>query len=374
MDTIKGLARRTQQAWRERLTECNATLADPHVADVAQKVRVMEDRSVSICAKVVRAARLMEELGTTLREIGEEYKLMPDIALESLQLADNVLDVGMKLMDTSREHQKGLKDNGFDVLHHFSQECGRMKELEATQRHHQLEYDFFRLKVLALRQSPQKDFTRVPRNDKIMEDWRVEHWRATENYKALLSKLYLEGRQAVDRSVLTTVQVLNSFVDIASTGFKQTFYNARLPEYPTEPVLLPAPLPPSPLPPQVSQSSMGSGLGIYGHGGGPYSGETPTLLPPPSSSQHQQWSHPGDSGGAGYSQQQRAQWATHLGSAPNESPSPSMSHHTGGEQLGGSVASYPSGGVSAYQPPHVANSSNYADSQQTPYQPPPTWN
>lgn len=249
METIKSLARRTQQSLRERLGQVEATPTEERLAEVSAKVRVMEQKSHSIAQKAVRAARLMEELGSTLKEIGEDYREVPDLAPESERLAAEVYNVGVKLLETSHEHQKGLKDNSFDLLSQFRKECDRMREVDATRRINQLEYDFFKTKVMALRRNPPADFSRIPRNEQIMENWRVELFRVTENNKALCSQLYLEGRRAIDMSVLTTVQVLNSFVQIASESFKATFYSAHLPQYPTAPVLPPSSLPPNPLPP-----------------------------------------------------------------------------------------------------------------------------
>lgn len=248
METLKGFARRTTQSLREMVSRHEVTPEELLMADIMTKVRLMETKGEVICEKVIQAARLMGELGTTLREIGEEYKGVPDLPQESRDLASDVFEVGSKLIETSQEHQKGLKDNGFELLRAFSKQCGQLGEVEDARRHHQLEYDFFKAKVQDLRNTPQKDFTRLPRNEQILENWRVELWRATEHSKALCSQLYVDGRQAIDRSVLTTVQVLHSFVGIASSGFEQTFRGVQLPTYSSVPVLPPTPLPAGPAP------------------------------------------------------------------------------------------------------------------------------
>ncbi|TPP45883.1 hypothetical protein CGC21_36370 [Leishmania donovani] len=223
METLKGFARRTTQSLREMVSRTEVSPEEMRLTEVMAKVRIMETKGEMICEKVIQAARLMGELGTTLREIGEEYKGVPDLPKESRELADDVFEVGVKLVETSQEHQKGLKDNGFELLRSFAKQCAQLREVEDARRHHQLEYDFFKSKVQYLRSSPQRDFTRLPRNEQILENWRVELWRATERSKALCSELFVSGRQAIDRSVLTTIQVLHSFVEIASTGFSQTF-------------------------------------------------------------------------------------------------------------------------------------------------------
>ncbi|CBZ29013.1 conserved hypothetical protein [Leishmania mexicana MHOM/GT/2001/U1103] len=248
METLKGFARRTTQSLREMVSRTEVSPEEMRLTEVMGKVRITEMKGEIICEKVIQAARLMGELGTTLREIGEEYKGVPDLPKESRELADDVFEVGVKLVETSQEHQKGLKDNGFELLRSFAKQCAQLREVEDARRHHQLEYDFFKSKVQSLRSSPQRDFTRLPRNEQILENWRVELWRATERSKALCSELFVSGRQAIDRSVLTTIQVLHSFVEIASTGFSQTFQGVRLPTYPKTPVLPPAALPPAPAP------------------------------------------------------------------------------------------------------------------------------
>ncbi|CAC9515925.1 Protein of unknown function - conserved [Leishmania donovani] len=248
METLKGFARRTTQSLREMVSRTEVSPEEMRLTEVMAKVRIMETKGEMICEKVIQAARLMGELGTTLREIGEEYKGVPDLPKESRELADDVFEVGVKLVETSQEHQKGLKDNGFELLRSFAKQCAQLREVEDARRHHQLEYDFFKSKVQYLRSSPQRDFTRLPRNEQILENWRVELWRATERSKALCSELFVSGRQAIDRSVLTTIQVLHSFVEIASTGFSQTFQGVRLPTYPKTPVLPPTALPPAPAP------------------------------------------------------------------------------------------------------------------------------
>ncbi|KAK7195375.1 hypothetical protein NESM_000464200 [Novymonas esmeraldas] len=248
MEALKGIARRTTQSFRELISRNEVTPEEMRLSEVMSTVWTVEAKGELICAKVIQAARLMGELGATLREIGEEYKCVPDLPQESRDLADDVFEVGVKLVETSQEHQKGLRDNGFEVLRTFSKQCAQLREVEATRRDHQLEYDFFKAKVQVLRNAPQKDITRLPRNEQILENWRVELWRATERSKAMCSQLYVDGRRAIDRSVLTTVQVLHSFVEIASAGFEQTFKEVRLPAYPTAPVLPPTALPAAPVP------------------------------------------------------------------------------------------------------------------------------
>jgi hypothetical protein len=266
METLKGFARRTTQSLREMVSGSETSPEEAKLVEIFSKVKTMEAKGEVICQKVIQAARLMEELGTTLKELGEEYKGVPDLPKESRELAEDVFIVGIKLVETSQEHQKGLKDNGFELLRAFSKQCAHLREVVETRRHHQLEYDFFKAKVQDLRSAPQKDFTRLPRNEQILESWRVELWRVTEQSKALCSQLYVDGRRAADRSVLTTVQVLHSFVDIASTGFAQTFQGVRLPSYSLEPVLPPTALPAAHAPSQQKHNTNGG---------------TPSAMPPP---------------------------------------------------------------------------------------------
>ncbi|KPI84839.1 hypothetical protein ABL78_6096 [Leptomonas seymouri] len=374
METLKGFARRTTQSLREMVSGSETSLEEARLQDISNKVRVIEAKGEAICRKVIQAARLMEELGTTLKELGEEYKGVPDLPKESRELAEDVFIVGIKLVETSQEHQKGLKDNGFELLRAFSKQCSHLREVEETRRHHQLEYDFFRAKVQDLRSAPQKDFTRLPRNEQILESWRVELWRVTERSKALCSQLYVDGRRAVDRSVLTTVQVLHSFVEIASTGFTQTFQSVRLPSYPLEPVLLPTALPVGPASSQDPSVSSGGIIALppsqgYGHAGGNLS----SLADPGISSRRA--SLPSSSSGGGGATYASAPPAWAGGVSPQVAPpSPAASAsscHTPGSSLAYATSSQPlaSGGAPGYQPPPSDPSSVYGNASSG-YQPP----
>ncbi|EAN91691.1 hypothetical protein C3747_28g343 [Trypanosoma cruzi] len=248
MEAIKGLARRTTQSIREKVKNREATGHDELLEVTSKKVLQYQKSGEVICSKLIRAAGLIEELGRLLKDVGEEYQSISDLPQESSQLATDVLDMGTKLVATAQEHQKGLKEEGFDVLNAFIKNTSKLRDAEEARRKNRLEYDFFRQKVLDLRSCPPKDTSRIPRNEQKMENWRVEFWRATENHKAVCSQLYVEGQRAIDLSVLTLTKVLGSFMNIAGDGFKQQFVNARLPVYPTAPILPPAPLPPNPMP------------------------------------------------------------------------------------------------------------------------------
>ncbi|EKF37717.1 hypothetical protein MOQ_002083 [Trypanosoma cruzi marinkellei] len=248
MEAIKGLARRTTQSIRDKVKNREAAGHDELLEGTSKKVLQYQRSSEVICTKLTRAAALIEELGRLLKDVGEEYQNIADLPQESSQLATDVLDLGTKLVATAQEHQKGLKE-GFDVLSAFIKNASKLRDAEKARRKNQLEYDFFRQKVIDLRSCPPKDTSRIPRNEQKMENWRVEFWRATENNKAVCSQLYVEGQRAIDLSVLTLTRVLGSFMNIAGDGFKQQLVNARLPVYPTAPILPPAPLPPNPMPP-----------------------------------------------------------------------------------------------------------------------------
>ncbi|PWU96743.1 hypothetical protein C4B63_18g142 [Trypanosoma cruzi] len=248
MEAIKGLARRTTQSIREKVKNREATGHDELLEVTSKKVLQYQKSGEVICSKLIRAAGLIEELGRLMKDVGEEYQSVSDLPQESSQLATDVLDMGTKLVATAQEHQKGLKEEGFDVLNAFIKNTSKLRDAEEARRKNRLEYDFFRQKVLELRSCPPKDTSRIPRNEQKMENWRVEFWRATENHKAVCSQLYVEGQRAIDLSVLTLTKVLGSFMNIAGDGFKQQFVNARLPVYPTAPILTPAPLPPNPMP------------------------------------------------------------------------------------------------------------------------------
>lgn len=246
METIKSFARRTTQTLREKVGNASTTAQDDALRDACKVVLKYKETGELICTKILRLAELMEELGKITKDIGDAYMKLPELQPESGQLAADIFDVGSKLVLTAQEHQKGLKEQCFDVLTSFLKEASMMKTVEERRRNNRLEYDFFRQKVLGLRQNPPKDITRIMRNEERMENWRVKLWEATEHNKAVCSKVYSEGQRAIDLSVLTFTQVLGSYLNIAGNGFKQQFVNARLPVYSTAPILPPAPLPPSP--------------------------------------------------------------------------------------------------------------------------------
>ncbi|CCW61519.1 unnamed protein product [Phytomonas sp. EM1] len=255
MEAIKGLARRTSQSLKEKVSRVDANPEDTSIEEVARKVSELVARSRSISEKLSYSIRLLEDLGKTLKEIGEEHRQAPDLAVESRQLAESVYEIGIRLIELSSEHRIGLQSNCIDLLTHFTKECVKLSNLEDVRRCNRLEYNFFKSKVNRLREKPPKDFSRIPRNEQILENWRIELSRATENYKIFSSQLYLKGRQSLDRSVFTMVQVLKSFFEGAFMRFRQIFSTSRLPEYPTNPILRPTPLPPDPPPaPQFAVS------------------------------------------------------------------------------------------------------------------------
>ncbi|CCW68177.1 unnamed protein product [Phytomonas sp. Hart1] len=258
METIKGLARRTSQSLKEKVSGVDADPEDPLIEEVSRKVTDMSSRSRSISEKLSRSIRLLEDLGKTLKEIGEEHRQSPDLAAESRQLAEGVYEIGIKLVALSSEHRVGMQIDCIDLLTHFSKECAKLNNLEDVRRRNRLEYNFFKAKVNRLREKPPKDFSRIPRNEQILENWRIGVWRATENYKIFCSQLYLKGRQSLDRSVISMVQVLKSFFDTAFGEFRHLCNTSRLPEYSTNSVLRPTPLPPNPLPGPFAGSILAS--------------------------------------------------------------------------------------------------------------------
>ena len=361
METLKGFARRTTQSLREMVSGSETSPEQLKLTEFLNKVKTMEAKGEVICEKVIQAARLMEELGTTLKDLGEEYKSVPDLPKESRELAEDVFIVGVKLVETSQEHQRGLKDNVFELLRAFSKQYAQLREVEETRRHHQLEYDFFKSKVQDLRAVPQKDFTRVPRNEQILESWRVELWRVTERSKALCSQLYVDGRRAVDRSVLTTVQVLHSFVEIASTGFAQTFQSVQLPSYTLEPVLPPSPLPAAPMPSPTygNYNSANSGGGAGG---------LPSSVP-----QNYGYSANVSNSSSDVYASAPPAWVGALAPAAPSSPAASTgsAHAPNSPPAHTSGSSQPAtdGATSGYQPPPL-HSSSVQDSTPNAYQPP----
>ncbi|CUI14404.1 Hypothetical protein, putative [Bodo saltans] len=318
MDALKGLARRATQTFREKVSNADST-SDGGLIDTTKKVRQFEKTAVTLSDKVLRVAKLIEELGSLVRDIGEEYKQMPDLFPETQQLADDTLAFGTTLVQKAQEHQAPLKDHAFDLLGNFIKDIQKMRDIEEDRKKKQLEYDFFRQKVLELRKSPPKDFTRIPRNEQILETWRTELWKSTEANKAIVSMLFSQGQRAIDQSVLTVGQVLNSFLNIAASGAKHTYGNARLPLYPVAPLLTPAPLPPNPLPPFQYPNTTGqppapvnyAPSGDYNSPNPPHSQQWQQPQPPQQHQQQPAWGQQQQPPQQNWGQQQQPQQPQH---------------------------------------------------------------
>jgi hypothetical protein len=252
MDAIKGLARRATQTLREKVSNVEST-SDEKLEDGIKKIRAFEKAGVSLSEKILKVAKQIEDIGSTLRDIADEYRQIPDHVSETTQMAEDLFAVGQQLVGVAQDHQKPLKDQGFDLLGAFIRDLQKLKEAEDDRKKKQLEFDFFKKKVVDLRKDPPKDFTRIPRNEQILEQWRQELWKATEHSKMVVSGLYAQGQRSLDQTVLMVIQVVGSFTNITGTAFKQKLSSCRLPLYSSAPLLQPAPLPPNPLPPWQPQ-------------------------------------------------------------------------------------------------------------------------
>lgn len=249
MEAIKGLARRATQSVRDNLSTQHVSEEEKILSDITAKVHQYERAGLAINDKLGRISRLYGELGQLLREIAEEYNNIPDKFPETEATCTGLLQASSQLVSKGAEFQNTLKEHSQNPISMFLKEIPKLKDVEEDRGKKKLEYEFFKAKVLELRKDPPKDSTRIPRNEQILENWRVELWKATETNKAAVSALYSQGKQVIDRSVLVLIQTTGNFVHSSAGCLKQHLFNIKLPVYPQGSVLLPSPLPPNPLPP-----------------------------------------------------------------------------------------------------------------------------
>ncbi|EPY19828.1 hypothetical protein STCU_09275 [Strigomonas culicis] len=243
MEVIKGYARRTTQSIRERISGASTSAEEQQLLEGEEKVRRLEASSRTIGDKLIKMARLIEEIGVTMKEIGDEYKQVPDLVDDSQRICQDVLAVGAKLTAAAREQQQQLSETGFRPIQEFSRSCAKLSEAEKLRQQHHLELDFFKRKVQQLRTTPQRDCSRLPRNEQRLHTWRVEVWRSSEICRALTSELYVLGRRAIDTGVLTVAGMVQNYFTVGASETSVAFHSLHLPEYQTEPVLPPLPAP-----------------------------------------------------------------------------------------------------------------------------------
>lgn len=401
MEAIKGLARRATQSVRG-----TSDAQDDKIPEVTRKVRAMEKAGVNLSDKILKVARLMGELGQTLKEIADEYKAVPDLLPEMTALADETLAMGHAVATKAGEFQTVLKEQGFDQIGLFLRELPKLRDAEEDRKKKQLEYDFFKNKVADLRKNPPKDTSRIPRNEGILENWRQELWKSTENLKQLLSNLHASGQRALDQSVLTVDMTVTNFAGYTAALGKQHFVNARLPMYSPAPILPPMALPPNPLVPFYSPGGPGgvpanqSGVFVPGVGspqqqppyatvgGQPpqvqpsvlnYGYQTGAQQPPPQQQQQPSWGLPPPQAGqppqngydpnAQYHQQaqQQAQQQPQAGWGQQQQPAPAAWGQPPPQQQ----QQQPYGGgysPQQQQPPQFAAGQGYPAQQQAPQQ------
>ena len=249
MDAIKSIARRATQTVRSTISEGGKSDEDKAIDDTRAKILQYERVSTVIGMKLDRIGTLYEELGRLLAEVASDYRDAPDKAPEAEDLSRDLQTAGKEIEAKGKEFRKKLKEDAQDPLTMFLKEIPKLREIEEDRHNKHLEYDFFKTKVMELRSKPPKDTSRIPRNEAILESWRVEHWRATETNKAAVSSLYSHGRQTIDRSCLVLAQTTGLYVHGATAIIKKSLFNAKLPVYDQGPKLTPTPLPPNPLPP-----------------------------------------------------------------------------------------------------------------------------
>ena len=252
MEALKGIARRATQTVRDGLSTNQISEEDRVLAETTTKIHHYERVGSSINEKLIRVSRLYTELGNLMKSISEDYRGIPEKSPENEAVINGMTEASNQLLIKGLEFQATLKEYAQNPISMFLKEVPKLRELEEDRASKKLEYEFFRSKVLELRKDPPKDTSRIPRNEQILENWRVELWKSTEANKAAASSLYIQGRQVVDRSVLVMIQTSGNFVHSTVGCLKQHLFNASLPEYPTIPVLPPAPLPPNPMPPLLT--------------------------------------------------------------------------------------------------------------------------
>ncbi|CAD2217925.1 hypothetical protein ADEAN_000541100 [Angomonas deanei] len=254
----------------------------------------------------------MEDVGQTLKEIGEEYQQTPKISPDAVEMAQQLIVLGNAVVDSSHQHQKEIHNDGYKVVQKFTKQCPRLAQLEEARGSAKLEYDFFKRKVDTLKGTPQTDPSRLPRNEQRLESWRVELWKASESSRAAASELFLAGRNACDTGVYTVTTVLKSFFKTVHDAFSSevrivsapsVFNDVLLPPLPltprggsAHPVEAPARLEdPSPLRSTSTPSQPSAGYSVMGEGrpplfslsddsppyrgsASPYGGERPSIF------------------------------------------------------------------------------------------------
>lgn len=249
MDAIKGIARRATQSVRSAVSDGGKTEEDKAIDDTRAKILQFERVSSVVGGKLERIGALYEELGRLLGEVAADYRDAPDKAPEADDLQRELQAAAAEIEEKGKEFRKKLKEDAQDPLTMFLKEIPKLRDIEEDRHKKHLEYDFFRTKVLSLRSDPPKDSSRIPRNEAILESWRIELWKATEVNKAAVSSLYSHGRQTIDRSILILAQTSGLYVHSATQAIKKHLFNAKLPVYDQAQKLTPSPLPPNPLPP-----------------------------------------------------------------------------------------------------------------------------
>jgi hypothetical protein len=245
MESIKGLARRATQSTKERFGADSTK--DIRIEEVTKKITGFSRASTKMSDKVTRLGRVFEELGMILSDLAADYKsTTPAPGCEMDKLADEMAAMGAEVTEKSKEFHKILKENAFDPITGFLKELPKAKLAEDEQKKVQLEFDFFRNKVTELKRSHQKDPTRIPRNEAILEKWRVDLHNSTEKSKSVVSELFAQGQKVIDMALFTVSQCVGNYSTYVTALSTQHFLGARLPVYPTAPILLPTPLPPSP--------------------------------------------------------------------------------------------------------------------------------
>jgi hypothetical protein len=264
MDAFKGVFRRATQSTKEKTGSVEATV-DTASIDVNKRIVQFQKTSVVLSEKVRKLEEALLVVGTMCREIGEEYRAMavgepgqqPPMYDGVVALSGELAAFGAEVHAKSTEMQKNLREHAFDPMTNFLHDLPLLKSLEEDRRKKQLEHDFFKTKVEGLIKDPPKDFSRIPRNEMIRENWRQQLHQASEGLKIGLSKSYAAGQQAVDGTVYCVAMTMGNWAGAMANGCGR-FAQAQLPAYPAQPILVAEQLPPPPpqwVPPVMTYGS-----------------------------------------------------------------------------------------------------------------------
>ncbi|KAG8346289.1 hypothetical protein TRVL_02888 [Trypanosoma vivax] len=229
MKYFRGMSHRITQAIKEKIRRKKRSEEDDQLQDTRKRIYEYEKISKRFRSKLCRATKLLNELGQLLKEVGNEYQLVPDLNPEGAQLGRDIYFAGVEILQSAEEHRRNLKENGIDLLNHFLSGTKEVERAKNVHRKRQLEHDFYNEKVLELEAQKTKDVVRIGRNTAKLQLQRAQLWNAAEEDKAICTKLHFEGKKAIDVSVVAISRVFCNFFRDSTVRLSQRFMGTSSP-------------------------------------------------------------------------------------------------------------------------------------------------